>query len=113
MTKNNESIRFLVDAPIPEKAAYALPSKESFLQMRELALDLPMEEVSAKVSSAVEKVQKVFSGLANLAGPFEVSEVTFSLSFDAGGEVSILSLAKGNLSASAGIEVKLVKSNGG
>lgn len=112
MAEDDQSIRFRVDAPIPENVAQALPLKNELLQLNETILDLGIDEFGRKISDAVKKVQKAFAGLEDVAGSFKVSEVTFSLSLDAGGEVSILSLAKGSLNGSAGIEVKLIKDHG-
>lgn len=41
--------------------------------------------------------------------PFEVAELRFTLHLDANGEVSVMSLAKGAVTAGAGIEITLRK----
>jgi hypothetical protein len=41
--------------------------------------------------------------------PFEVTEVSFTIHVDANGEVSVMSLAKGAVTAGAGIQVTLRK----
>lgn len=41
--------------------------------------------------------------------PFEVAELRFTVHLDANGEVSVMSLAKGAITAGAGIEITLRK----
>jgi hypothetical protein len=73
-------------------------------------LDVVVEVASDVLKARLGDLARTLSEAAESApadGMFEVSELRFTLHVGADGEVSVMSLAKGGVSAGAGIDVTL------
>lgn len=101
------SIRLLVDAP--EGAAkgsnFGLPQGIGAVSQK--IVEVGGEAFRSSVASIVSSVAEALEGVDLSGKAYELGDAKFVISFDAGGEVSIISLAKGSVSGKTGIEVTI------
>jgi hypothetical protein len=67
-------------------------------------VELGKEAIRDSIGNALSDVMEILSSIPLQKGLLSVSEVKFTMTLDARGEVSILSLAKGSLSGSTGFQ---------
>lgn len=72
-------------------------------------VDLDVAKLKPTLQSAFENVIELIPTVPDSADTLEVSSIKFSLQIAANGEVSLLSLAKGGISATSGIEFTVTK----
>jgi hypothetical protein len=103
----NETLRILVDEEAPKmKSALGLPGLDTVGQR---VVELGGDALRASVGNALQSVLSLLSDVSQENGTHVVSEVSFSLTFDASGEVSLVSLAKGALKGSTGLQFTITR----
>jgi hypothetical protein len=101
------SIRLLVDGDdvASAKGAFGLPPGIGTVPQKVLELSASAFQQSLK--AVLSSVADALDGLDLSSRDYALADVKFCIAFDAGGEVSIVSLAKASLSGKTGIEVTL------
>lgn len=97
-----EKLRILVDEEPPRmKNALPLPGLDAIGQR---VIELSGDVLKASIDGALQNVLSLISEVTQESESHVVSQVSFSLTFDATGEVSLVSLAKGSLKGSSGLQ---------
>jgi hypothetical protein len=100
---NKTVLRLMVDSqPTPETRGM-LPIPQLQALSGEI-VELGKEAIRDSIGNALSDVMEILSSIPLQKGLLSVSEVKFTMTLDARGEVSILSLAKGSLSGSTGFQ---------
>jgi hypothetical protein len=99
----NNTMRFVVDAEQSSAVHSALPLPH-LSSLAAQSVEISREAVCKACSSTVQDVMDVLSSLPKSKNAAKITEVKFTLMLNAGGEVSIMSLAKGHLSGATGFE---------
>jgi hypothetical protein len=100
------TLRFVVDDVTPEpkiKGALPLPfptASDISAKIVELGTDV----VAASITSTLNTIYAIISGLPEAPRGHEVSEIRFKLLVDARGDISVLSAVKGGVTGQSGIE---------
>jgi hypothetical protein len=103
----SENLRVLVDDDAPKiKGALPLPGLESLSQR---VVELSGDALRASINGALQNVLSVISDVTQESESHVVSQVSFSLMFDASGEVSLVSLAKGSVKGSSGLQFTITR----
>lgn len=100
-------VRITVDGPplASSKSSFGLPvGLESATQK---VVELSGQAFRSAVAGAVGAVAQALDSVGPPRGQFAVEEVKFTLTFDAGGEVSIFAVGKGSLASKSGVEILL------
>jgi hypothetical protein len=106
-TAGDDGVGFLVDSEEEApalKGAFPFPSLETVPQK---IVHLSSSAIRDSLSKALTIVAGALDEVNLDSRTFGLSDVKFSVAFDAKGEASIVSLAKGSLGAKTGIEVTL------
>jgi len=102
-----QTIRFLIDDEPPKmKGALPVPGFDGLGQR---VVELSNEVLQKSIDGALQNVFGLLSAITAETSTHVVSEVSFSLTFGASGEVSVLSLAKGSLKGSTGLAFTIQK----
>jgi hypothetical protein len=102
MEKKN-TIRFIVDSEVPSNARSALPLPQ-FSSIATQSVEITREAACKSFGTAIQDVMEILSTVPSSTHAARVIEVKFTLTINVGGEVSIVSLAKGQLSGATGLE---------
>lgn len=70
-------------------------------------VDLDPDVLSQRIGCCIEAVSHALAGLQGHTPGFEVGNITFSLAVSAGGEISLLSIAKSTANLQSGIQITL------
>lgn len=101
------TIRLLVDEDLPKmKTALPVPGFEGIGQR---VVEISGEVLQRSIDGALQNILNLLSSVTAETATHEVSQVSFSLTFDATGEVSVVSLAKGALKGSTGLAFTIKK----
>lgn len=106
------SIRILVDdvaTPLGEILETTQSRGVAPTNLRSRSIDLPTRTLANAVGKLLTSVYAVLSQTPLDTEQFEVTEVAFTLTVDAAGEVSLVSLAKGTLSQQSGLSFKITR----
>ncbi|MBS1721919.1 MAG: hypothetical protein JSS66_02810 [Armatimonadetes bacterium] len=96
-------LKFVVDAPEPVVRG-AMPFKDLDAFASEV-VEFSSDLIKHNLDDALASILTLLEAVTTESKTHLVSEVSFSLAFDASGELAILSMAKGALKGSAGIQV--------
>lgn len=103
----SDSLRVLVDEEPPKtRSALPLPGIDSLGQK---VVALSGDVLRASIDGALRNILSMLSSVSQESATHVVSEVSFSLTFDAAGEVSLVSVAKGSLKGSTGLQFTITK----
>src|SRR4051812_13274173 len=103
----SKSLNVLVDEELPTaKSALSVPGLDSIGQR---VVEISGDVLRASVDGALQSVLSLLSEVSQESETHLVSQVSFSLTFDASGEVSVLSLAKGALKGGTGLQFTITK----
>jgi hypothetical protein len=72
-------------------------------------VDVDIKDLEPKIKENIESIVTLIDQAAIKGKGFEVSELEFSLSFSAGGKVSLLSVVSADVTAHSGITAKIAK----
>lgn len=93
--------RLLVDAePLQMKSSLPFPGLGEIGQR---VVEVSNNALQKSLDGALHNILGLLATVTTESATHMVSEVSFSLTFDASGEVSVVSLAKGALKGSAGL----------
>ena len=102
-----DKIRFLIDEEAPKmKSALSVSGLDA---MGQRVVELSSEVIQKSIDGTLQNILGLLSAVTAETPTHTVSEVRFSLTLDASGEVSVVSLAKGTLKGSAGLEFTIKK----
>lgn len=104
MTKK---IKLLVNEE-PPKTRSALPVP-GFDALGQRVVEISTDALQKSVDGALQNIFGLLSAVTEESSTHVVTEVSFSLTFDASGEVSLLFLAKGSLKGATGLEFTIRK----
>lgn len=98
----DEKIKILVTDEKPNiKSSLPFPGMEEISQR---VVEIGRDAIAKNLEKAIGNVLDLLSSIRTENESHQVSETKFSLIFDATGEVSIVSLAKGSVKGSSGLE---------
>ena len=106
--EHQRSLRFLVDSFSTPDLRETLPPSDFGIPAR-TAVDVALDALKSSLRPTIAKVLDLFADTPSESGPFEVTSISFQLSVEATGEVSIVSIAKGSLTGHTGIEVTVAR----
>jgi len=102
-----DKIRFMVDEESPKQlSAFPVPGLDG---IGHRVVEVGSDIIKKSVDTTLQGILELLSSVTTETSEHVVSEVSFSLAFDASGEVSVISLAKGTLKGSTGIQFKIVR----
>lgn len=108
-TPSPATVSILVDAdaatPVAKGSTFAMPP--GVVAVAQKVVQLGEETFTASVAGLVSAVASALDRVDLARSTYELADVKFSLSFDAKGEVSIVSLAKGTVAGKSGLEITL------
>ncbi|AUT74503.1 Pepco domain-containing protein [Paraburkholderia hospita] len=101
----NTKTRLLIDSEPPQmKSAFPVPGLDV---MGQRVVEISNDVLKKSIDGALQNILSLLATVTTESTTHKVSEVAFSLTFDATGEVSVVSLAKGSLKGSAGLEITI------
>ena len=100
-------IKFLVDQ-VDEPAGLGMLQTASSKAL-DIVVGIAADGFKNMLASVVRQMADAISAVDMQNSPFDLSEVTFTVNVGANGELSIVSLMKGSISPSSGIQLKLVR----
>lgn len=104
---SDETLRIIVADSMPMVSKGALPrSLESTAQV---AVDCSLRVLQANVARALSGVATLLPPEGGFHPQYEIDEVCFSLQFDAGGSVSLVSVLQGSTAVHTGLQFKIVR----
>ncbi|MCO7513807.1 hypothetical protein NJF44_09115 [Pseudomonas guariconensis] len=100
-------IRLLVNEEPPRtKSALPVPGFDALGQR---VVELGSDVLKKSIDGTLQGIFELLSEVTDESATHVVTEISFSLAFDASGEVSVVSLAKGSLKGSTGLEFTIRK----
>lgn len=101
MTKK---IKIITDQPFDTdiKSSMSLPGIEDLLPNK--LSEVTVDKFKSNIESSISELLTIFSGINTNSNKAFIDTVKFNVSIDAKGEVAIVSLLKGGISSSVGIE---------
>lgn len=100
-------LRLLVDEDgLQAKSALPIPGLDAVGQR---VVELGSDVLRSSIDSALQGILEILSSVNAESATHTVSEVSFNLAFDASGEVSVVSVVKGNLKGSTGLQFTIKK----
>jgi hypothetical protein len=106
------SIRILVDdvaTPLGEILETTQSRGVAPSNSKSRSINLPTRTLANAVGKLLTSVYTILSQTPLDTEQFEVTEVAFTLTVDAEGEVSLVSLAKGTLSEQSGLSFRIIR----
>ena len=98
----SETVRLLIDEEAPKsKSALPVPGLDVVGQR---VVEISGATLRSSIDGALKNILALLSSVGDESAKHVVSEITFSLTFDASGEVSLVSLAKAALKGSTGLQ---------
>lgn len=95
-------MKIIVDQQIPEtKSSLPLPN---FEKISTRIIDVGSDVIKSKFQETISDITEILANVKMSNEKCKISEAKFTLTFSASGEVALMSIAKGALSGTSGIE---------
>jgi hypothetical protein len=95
-------MKIIVDSQVPQaNSSLALPKLEKISSQ---IIDVGTDVLKTKFQETINDITEVLSNVKMPNDKCKISEAKFTLTFSASGEVALMSIIKGSLSGSSGIE---------